>query len=117
MTMGDDNTYNKFIVMHPEENNHNTVIYDISNKGYILFNAVIGLTGSSSTDSVTFKIYVDDFLKVESEQTLSEVKQISIDVQNRNKLKIEIYDDVTNHDNHAVIAKPEFTCSMLHIYI
>ena len=120
MKMGNGQTYDKFLVIHPKNNDNAYQTYDLNGE-YTLFTAIAGPSGSSVTsclerdDYGTFSIYIwiDDILKYSRERYFgkNDYDQINIDVTNAQQIKIwtDNYGDNANCD-HATIADPLLHC-------
>eukprot|EP01084_Bolivina_argentea_P142241 249889_1 len=123
MLMGDGNTYDEFLVVHPpawaqQQATNGYVEWQHLNANYDSFTGLIGLAANSHCsdkyatqsqyDGFECKIYVDNILKYSSKRiaSISDFEHINIDTRNGNILKIEVHSGQTAHCDHAILANP-----------
>eukprot|EP01084_Bolivina_argentea_P032252 59659_1 len=115
MTMGDGNTYDSFIVIHPIINKNTNNDYGYAewqlNHKYVQLTGVVGYSANNlqmSVNSIQMRIYVDGILIYQSQifTSLNQFDYVRLNISGRNTLQIGVDALSNQHCDHAVIANP-----------
>eukprot|EP01084_Bolivina_argentea_P032253 59660_1 len=115
MTMGDGNTYDSFIVIHPIINKNTNNDYGYAewqlNHKYVQLTGVVGYSANNlqmSVNSIQMRIYVDGILIYQSQifTSLNQFDYVRLNISGGNTLQIGADALSNDHCDHAVIANP-----------